>query len=782
MLARTLRQLLLAGVTLLPLQADTFSTYFEMEEARKAGKKEEAYRLNLRLVEESIAEGHHHYTFIGYYRTAFRSYEKQRYSDCLAQITSGIQIFEAHKENRNFRSHWFASTHLAMWELMERCHTAQLRPGEGWKAQRKATELWHLLVDLPYHPGHFDVAAISKLGPDDRGRGWRQISREASYLHEVGRTSEARNILHAAIAKSSLSNTRPHLYEVQLLDTLGIIESFIGYKENAINLGTKQVQQIKTLSGSGKNISLLGARLNLANNRAIFEGPTAELTGEAQAVRKAVDELDSRISAGFQRQLDRLDILLAAHSKTAEELEELAAQATKNGDDLEAFYLHRNALFIRARSNGESLDSHFQKLLEDIRLTGKKRSEPRIYRNYGDWLCQQERYGEALGIYHEALSLTRSFEWHPMVPLLFGRIGLTYQFAGQEKAANDIWHQLDAYLQAHPEIPAQMILKGRSFQLASYLRAGRDQEANKLISNARALPHPGGLRAHWLEDFSEESVIAFKNSLKSEHPSNLEPVADIANLHPRSLDTVSLPGTSGSGIFHLINHGSNTIPGILTLEGPGTRFAADHTPAEPSLGGDLNLPNHVIKAPLALAGGSVLTIPLTLPFHDQLSGEFTLTWTPDHGEAISSKWTINWGGQISESVILESANLATTSFIGLPLVHHVGFPENDASPQPIRLKSPTPLRIEYRDFASGNLLAVDANGDGDFTGQGEFAISTTTQTTPEVKPLANTRLGLIEMWLYPLPQHPWNNSLKIQAELLHEKTWQVFATDILKID
>ena len=417
MLARILRPLLL-GASILTLQADTFSTYFQMEQARKAGEKEEAYQLNLQLIDESKAQRIHHYTFVGYYRLAYQSYLDGRYDDCLAQTTAGIQIFEDNKANRNFTSPWYPSSYLSMWELSERCHTAQMRPGEGWRAQQKATELWHQLVSLPYQAGHFDVQAIARLSPENRGRGWRQISREASYLHEVGRTTEARNLLRAAIAQINKAHSRPVFYEAHLLDSLGIIESFIGYKENAIAISQQQIQKIRQIGSPGKDHSILGARLNLAINRAGFEGSTEEVLLEARALHDQVAALDPRIAVGFQRQIVRLESILSTHNKTPEELEELAAQALENGDDLEAFYLNRNALFTRAQSTHENLDSHFKELLANVRQSGKKRSEPRVYRHYGDWLGSQQRYGEALTVYHEALSLTRTFEWHPMVPIL----------------------------------------------------------------------------------------------------------------------------------------------------------------------------------------------------------------------------------------------------------------------------------------------------------------------------------------------------------------------------
>jgi tetratricopeptide (TPR) repeat protein len=769
----------LLGIPL--LQAGAINTYYESLKVRKAGKTEQYYKMNLQLIKEAQAENLPYYEYTGAFHAASISYRQRRIDDCLAQVRLGIDIFEKHGHERNLSSPWVKATHASLWNLTERCHSMQMRPGEGWKAQQKASELWHNLNGLPYTRGEFDVVAIDQLKPNERANGWRHIGREASYLHDFGKTTEARSLLQKAIEQDRKSKRAPSLYSMQLRSTLAIIESFIGYKESSIKLVTQQIEQIKAVTGLTSNMSLLIARINRLGTRSDFEGASEELLKEAHAIVEEATAISPKGAAPFQRTINAIENQLASTAKGYEELEKLAKEALANGQALEAFYLNRNALFLRAQATDENLDSHFNDLLAKTRRTGVKRSEPRIYRQYGDWLSSQGRFGEAIVVYREALSLSRTSGWHPMVPRLYGRLGLTYQKAGQSAAADAIWQELEAYLNAHPDIPVQSILKGWAFQLSAYLTAGREVEASALIKRVRALESKGGLKPYWLEFFTDEAIASYREYLSKDAPATAQEAPAIAGLQPKSLHTVALPGTDASGVFHLINHGAAPIPGILRFTGPGAITAENHTLDEPSFQGDLGEAENTTKVPLTLAGGTFIAIPVTLPSHKNGSAQFTLRWTPKSGTPVTSTWSNSWGPKISEALILDSADLSATPFIGVPITHHVGFPKGHSPARSIRLKGPTPLRVEYRDPTTGDLLAVDANGNGRFDEEGEFALTTTKLTAPEISPKKNSRIGTVEIWLYPIPDHPWEKDMELRIELHDGSKWEEFATDLLKV-
>ena len=780
MFQQILRIFLVLGMLIAHLEADAIGTYYKSLELKKSGKMEEYHRLNLQLIEEAQKENLPHYTYIGAYNSAYHAYMEQRFDDCLTHADLAVSLYAKHKKERNFNQAYYHGTHAAIWGLMERSYSQQMRPGEGWKAQREATRFWHESVGLPYEPGTFDIEAIDQIEPADRANGWRQIGREASYLHNIGRTAEARALLEKAIAQLRKTNAPASIYSVQLVDTLAEIESFIGYHERAIKLTHFLIAEMDRSPATKVRDSYIGAQLNLVDRTADFEGVTPESIEKVRGLVEQARVIVPLRLASFQRILTNLENRLANSSKGYEELEALAKKTLTEGQDLEAFYLGREALFIRAETGQKDLDAHFHKLLTDVRRTGSKRLEPRIYRRYGDWLVGQQRYPEALAVYQEALNLSRTFDWHPMMPILFGKIGLTYQRAGRPEQADATWRELEAYLAAHPDIPAHTILKGLEHQLSAYLIAGRLTEARDLANRARNLKQEGGLRPFWLTFFSDKSIadyLAFIKKESTEPPAEAPPVA---SLQPKSLTTVALPQTDGSATFHLIHHGAAPLGGTLIFSGPGARFAPDHTADNPAFAGDLTAAVQTIKAPLNLTGGTYLTIPVTLPYHASKSGEFTLTWTPHFGEPSSSIWNNDWGSEISEAVVLESANLSATPFLGVPVVHHIGFPKGDTLPRSLRAKGSVPLRIEYRNPETGLLLAVDADGNGTFLEEGEFATSTTGKTFPEITPLTGTRSGPIKIWLYPLPDHPWTSDIELKIELHQKNTWREFATDSLK--
>jgi len=135
--------------------------------------------------------------------------------------------------------------------------------------------------------------------------------------------------------------------------------------------------------------------------------------------------------------------------------------------------------------------------------------------------------------------------------------------------------------------------------------------------------------------------------------------------------------------------------------------------------------------------------------------------------------------------VLNAARLGLSPFVGVPVLHYVGFPAQGVDSKGFRLRSQRPVRIEYRDPATSDLLAVDDNGNGNFSDDGDFfppeANHQNQVSAPRVYLEEGKHTGAMEVWIYPRSGHSWGQETVVFVEL-HDpvRGWEEYARNVLQ--
>ena len=774
-----------------PVRAgDAIRLYYEAVEKAKASDDEAALTLYTESAVAAGQEGLGHYVFHASQQAS--SLALRFFRDDLGQehAERALAALAADPNAPWARTPMLKINEIELLGNIERACRNQGRLGEAWQRNHRTITRWQEHAGLPVDPDHLDPTGIAGLSPPFRALGWRLVERESEYLHFVGRTTEARTLLKAAVEGAAPDlrspGAIPGFYAIKLLDALAHIEDFTGYKSAALEL---RARTLSLFDANGPRIrrSHQLAHMNYLTTKSSLHGTTEELLAEAQEVLAEVTaERDPR-AGEFARLLATIAGNLHSPEERMALLRRAAAASEDRGHSIDSFYADRDHLFERARLGAAELDPEFQSFLAEARERGNKRAEPRIYRRYGDWLRTQQRFDEAITVYREALRMTAQFEWHPLLPLYYAKLGATFLANGQPDAAREMWVELNRAVHAHPDIPAPPILDAWAIQLFAQLRAGQIEEARAVAKLARSLTDRGLVPEPDLLPFLETSLADLIASLPKDSATPPAPApADRPLLQPLSVSTLALPGCGPRATFYLLNPGASACVGTLVAHGHGLKLASEATENSPAFAADASLPNLRVPVPLTIPAGSLVEIPLAVSSANPspAAQRITLTWEQPGAESRASVWQYSWGEQASHAVVLDAARLHFSPFIGIPLKHHFTFPADHAEPLPFRVRTPTAMHVEYRDPATGHLLATDRNGNGLFTEQGELfppqPEASTLPSAPLAHPVAGTREGAVEVWLFPTPDDAPAAELSLPVEIYVDGAWVAYATNVLQ--
>ena len=150
----------------------------------------------------------------------------------------------------------------------------------------------------------------------------------------------------------------------------------------------------------------------------------------------------------------------------------------------------------------------------------------------------------------------------------------------------------------------------------------------------------------------------------------------------------------------------------------------------------------------------------------------------------AATWDVRWDPAATGSMVLDASSLEANPFRYVSLFHELAVPAGEDLGIPFRLRSPVPLRIEYYDSSSQHLLAIDANGNGDFTEPGDLHVRGPSGVAAAIVPVTPAAGNLtVEVHVFTvdgqaLPSEP--SSLLLVAEVYRDGAWVKEAEDILK--
>ncbi|MBT7959371.1 MAG: tetratricopeptide repeat protein [Akkermansiaceae bacterium] len=779
----------------LPAESTAEQDYYSARKLAAKGDKKAAYELFMSSVAKARQKNNIKFEFYAHYHATYVAYSLQDYDKTSKCAENALKCLENNQNQRWSRQRNIQSIKVEVLGLAERCASIQQKITTGWALNHKAITAWKKLANHPSGSLNLDPALVAKSSADLRSLGWRLIEREASYLQLVGRTPEARSMLNSAIKHIGTDPNSSHstlsAYSIKLITHLALIESFVGYKQRAIELYEQSIR----VSQANKNyprISLFGQKLNLYATIAYLQGVDDKIIADTDSIIAESEQKKYRNLLGLKRHALRIKSTQNNSQIRQSVLEQLAIQNNKVGNQTEVLFTSRDALFEQAKCGKAGLDKAFNQFVTQVRRSGNKKAEPRIYRVYGDWLRIQHRHGEALTVYQEALRLNQNFEWHPMTILVMAKMGAAYLESNQPDAAWEIWKRMEAFQQLHPDLPGYTIVRSRSIQIHALLRAGLEDKARALATSTLQMAKAMRVPNIWLTSiqlkFLDQLLLKLKKSEAPQPNSQKENTRPLI-IHPVAMNTLSLPTGTTRASFFLINRESTGLTGKVVVTGNGVSFVIPDGETIPSVRFDPNLPKKTIEHRIRIESGRMVEIRFasSKPLSGQDNRQFSLTWQSDNRQEPpqEAKWGIFHSITEQNYAVLDSAQCTPTPFIGVPVLHHIHFPETAENPVGFRMRSKIPLRLEYRKAGTGKLLAVDDNGNGIFTDGGDFISpqkpNITNQDFPVISPEKNMQFAEIEIWIFTKLDTNLDKDVQLPLEIHHTgKGWTEYARDVIR--
>ncbi len=671
---------------------------------------------------------------------------------------------------------------VQLFGFIERGLLAEGKVGGAWQANRAAAEtLRGKKVPADADGKSVTLGEIVKLPPSFRSFGLRLIEREAELLNITGRTNEGRKLLDESATYLGSGWTRfdpnSQFYAFKLLAARAEFIDFLGYQEEAIRA---QQDLLAASRGNPKlQKSILILRINLLRNLSQWDGPSPDLLDQARDVVRQIK------AGGVDNQVDRLFAKMEFDLKQSREAADtMGSNALKNqdlGDSFSASYAERDNLDARIKLGDPNLDADFFALLNKIRGHGNKRGEPTLYTMYGNFLLGQKRPAEANGMFSEALRMTRGFGWVLHEPGLLARLLDARLQSGDIEGARSTLGELDEWIQAHPEAPASRranAVATRAFALASLGDLDAARAAYRMANEiGKALP------AYQQRNYSAEQEEATLKEIGQLPDQIAKPAVELPKLAPQPVEVtaIAVPGNTARTRFTIFNPTAQAIRGNFVLTGPGpdnsiSKGATFHA----------GKPSSTLRHPQTIGSGTEACIEISLmPAAGVDTARLEVAWE-NNGQTAGpvAAWDVTWSATASRSVVLDASRLEANPFRSVVLYHELAVPLGEDHGIPFRLRSPIPLRFEYHDAATHELLAIDANGNGDFTESGDLyggALTGVIAAIVAVGPGDKTVTAEIRIFAPDgLPLLTAGSRVVLEAEAWSNGTWTKEAEDTLK--
>ena len=625
-------------------------------------------------------------------------------------ISALVPLEDLYPESTTLRS-------VQLFGYMERGLLAEGKVGAAWQANRAAAErLRGKKVSATADGPSVTLADLDSLTPALRIYGLRLIEREANLLDISGRSNEARTLLDAAatwLGKDWQTRLEPteRFYAFKLLAARAELIDFLGYHQEAIQAEQDLVQAV-----SGQGIfeqSHRTLRINLLRNLSQWSGPSQEILDQA---RDIAAQMKTR---AVDNQVDRLLAKMEFDFKQSREpIESLRRQALKNqalGDSFEATYSERDGLFARVSLGEANLDAEFHQLLRKIRSHGNKRGEPSLFRSFGSYLLQQNRPAEASALLTESLRMTRSFGWVLHEPGLLGLLAEARITAGDLAGVRASLAELDQWLTSHSHCPAASRAAAIGIRANILAQLGIESAAREAFQLAREIAKE--LPLYQQSNFSAEQeklALSEKQPPFSAEKSNPENVPTL-RVQPLEVVGMAVPGATSHTRFAVFNPTAQPLRGHFLFTGPAATDGQTilFTAGQPVV---------TFQKNLTISGGNEVAIEVSLaPSAGVETAKVQVAWQNEGQPAGPiSTWEVTWDPKARQQTVLDASWVEANPFRSVSLFHEIAVPPGETVGIPFHLRSPVALRFEYLDATTHELVAVDANGNGDFSEAGDL--------------------------------------------------------------
>ncbi|MEZ5302509.1 MAG: hypothetical protein R3F11_18025 [Verrucomicrobiales bacterium] len=559
---------------------------------------------------------------------------------------------------------------------------------------------------------------------------WRMRSARADLLDIQGRTIEAVALLERTLdeAKRIPARSQDSRYELgrTRIDLASRLH-FLGYFPEAIRTFDAAIEARKSDGTPLGRRQLRRAKFNRLFSVAKIEGASAKIVEQARALaeegRQDGDQADTR---QMLSNLAKLEFRAGLADQARERLAKVAASETDRSE-LNKMYFDRISMVEDQEDTDENAtDADFEAMLGRFRERGVLRGLPTAYREYGDFLGRADRVREAIPMVAEAAALTEQFGWDLHLPPLWARLAALHDHIGEHAAADAYWKRIDALVaklsQSERGIPDIRRFWIGQMRLDWLIRNGRAEEARALLAELRQ-----NFDASQIGDLE---VAALKMVSVPEIPEPApQPAASLvevvktafAALEPAATRTYLEGAAAGEPAaksrFSLLNPNDTAVAGQLRATGDRARLT--RIP-----GGDVELvvgegPAAAGAVSVALEVGAMERIAIDVSARG--AGRCQLEWIERGAVRSSSSWIVEAedGGAPLEVRATSASTGRRSPFYATPLFQEIRWADAVSGGIKFRLRCSEGTWLSYR-LPDGQIIATDANGDGDFKDAGDM--------------------------------------------------------------
>jgi len=372
--------------------------------------------------------------------------------------------------------------------------------------------------------------------------------------------------------------------------------------------------------------------------------------------------------------------------------------------------------------------------LDNARQTGNKFDELPLYEKYARFLEMQGRYSEAVRIQQEAVRLSSA-------------MNLPKRYQDNLERLADLSRQLE-------NLPETQIT-----------------EPDADSSDPTIAMEPTR---------STEETATAGNQPDAESAGPNRPAVDI---QPRLSFSASLQGQAAYGRFYVYNPSFSLQKGTLCLTGPidQVQWQNEHwltVSASPVF------ERVELTRSIELETGTACIIDITgLPLEDGRGAEVQCQWIPEEQlPAVTGAWSYHAAEIEKRTAVIDAHELQDNPFYLIP-IHHM-IQRVDATHEQIvnyAVEASSPMRIESYDAATGRLLAIDANGDGDFLDGGDLIIGDRDRDNwPDLVFAEGQNCSSLVMYVQPEKAASTSTETELTIKTRTNGEWQTDAVDVIK--
>jgi tetratricopeptide (TPR) repeat protein len=412
------------------------------------------------------------------------------------------------------------------------------------------------------------------------------------------------------------------------------------------------------------------------------------------------------------------------------------------------------------------------------RALGLKDQEPEVYELYALALGASGQTALAIRTWNNAFDLCMSLNMHfRALHMLFGLAHL-YLECGNTQEADRMWKRIDAFLQQHPNMPAPTMARYQKEKAAfvAFVRNHEQQLAarndEKPVRDARVAQPEEAVQLGGKD--GERVAPAPEGTAPIARGDNRAPV-----ICPAAMQTQVDVGEYARARFVLYNPHADTLTGDLVLKGVAT---ANWLTTGLYWTVDLGMGKAMDRdaRSMSLSPGEARVVFLQSKAVSSKDAEkIALQWNGATNAA--AEWMFETDGAVRETAIVNVSYEKTNPFFHSAFYHDIYYRGTTETTRNICVQTSVPCRIEFVNASTGRIMAVDANGDGDFEDAGDVLDQDLdTDGYPDFSFSRDHDADALELLVFPGAQDLGSaDEIEVKLYVMEEGSWQHQGVDML---